>query len=167
MGEKLQIIFKAIDTFSQKADKPISLLALALMLIVVIRVVARYVFDYPFIWGFPINRQILGVFVLFAGVYAAAAGTHLRVEVFYNRFKPRTKFYAGLTDFVIFLVFMGVLIWQSGWMAGNSLINTEVSQGTPKVPLYVIKTFVPVVAVLFLLQGIATFFRKEKEPDSG
>lgn len=161
MGEKLKIIFQAIDTFSEKASKPISVLAIVLMAIVVIRVVARYAFDYPFIWGFPINRQILGVFVLFAGVYAVAAGAHLRVEVFYKRFKPRTKFYAGLTDFIIFLVFMGVLIWQSGWMAGNSLINTELSQGTPKVPLYVIKTFIPVIAVLFLLQGISTFFRKE------
>lgn len=165
MGDKIRILFKAIDTFSQKAGKPISLLALALMLIVVIRVVARYVFDIPFIWGFPINRQILGVFVLFAGVYAMAAGAHLRVEVFYNRFSPRTRFYAGLADFVIFLVFMAVLIWQSGWMAGNSIINTELSQGVPKVPLYVIKAFIPVVAFLFLLQGISAFFRKDR--DSG
>lgn len=165
MGDKIRILFKSIDTFSEKAGKPISLLALALMLIVVIRVIARYVFDYSFIWGFPINRQILGVFVLFAGVYAMAAGAHLRVEVFYNRFSPRAKVYAGLVDLAAFLIFMGVLIWQSGWMAGNSIINTELSQGTPKVPLYVIKAFVPVVAFLFLLQGISAFFRKK--PDSG
>jgi TRAP-type mannitol/chloroaromatic compound transport system permease small subunit len=56
---------------------------------------------------------------------------------------------------------MVVLIWQAGWMAGNSLINAELSQGTPKVPLYVIKTFIPVVAFLFLLEGISAFFRKD------
>lgn len=161
MGEKLKIVFKSIDTFSGKAGRVVSLLALALMAIVIIRVIARYVFDVPFIWGFPISRQIFGVFILFAGVYAMLVGAHLRVDVLYTRFSPRMKSYARLVDLAAFLIFMGVLVWQSSWMAGNSIMNQELSQGTPKVPLYVIKTFIPVVAFLFLLQGISAFFRKD------
>lgn len=162
MGEKFEIVFKAIDTFSEKAGRAVSLLVIVLMAIVVGGVIARYVFGAPFIWAFPLNRQIFGVFILFAGVYALLTNTHLRVEILYTRFRPRMKFYIGLLDLAAFLVFMGVLIWQSGWMAGNSLMNRELSQGIPKIPLYVIKTFIPVVAVLFLLQGISTFFRKGK-----
>ncbi len=161
MGEKFNIVFKSIDTFSEKAGRAVSLLAIVLMAIVVGGVIARYVFSTPFIWAFPLNRQIFGVFILFAGVYALLTNTHLRVEILYTRFRPRMKFYIGLVDLAAFIVFMGVLIWQSGWMAGNSLMNRELSQGIPKIPLYVIKTFIPVVAVLFLLEGISAFFRKD------
>jgi len=166
MGEKLEVVFKCIDTFSQKVGRVVSLLALVLMIIVIIRVIARYVFDIPFIWGYPVNRQVFGVFILFAGVYAMLVGAHLRVEVLYNRFSPRTKFYAGIVNLAGFLIFTGILVWQSGWMAVNSIISTELAHGTPKIPLYVIKAFIPVVAVLFLLQGISAFFRKDKEPSS-
>ena len=161
MGEKVRLVFKYIDTFSEKAGRAVSLLVLILMGIVVSGVIARYVFSAPFIWGFPLNRQVFGVFILFAGVYAMLKGAHLRVEVLHTRFSPKTKYLIGLVDLAAFLIFMGVLIWQGGWMAGNSLMNRELSQGIPKVPLYVIKTFIPVVAVLFLLQGISAFFRKD------
>jgi len=161
MGEKLRTVFQYIDAFSEKTGGVVSVLALVMIFIVVIKVVARYVFDVPFIWGFPISRQVFGVFILFAGVYAMLKGTHLRVEVLYNRFSPKAKLYARLIDLAAFFIFMAVLIWQAGWMAGNSIINTELSQGTPKVPLYVIKTFIPVVAFLFLLEGISAFFRKD------
>ncbi len=163
MGEKLRIVFKSIDTFSEKAGGVASLLPIVLMLIVVAKVITRYVFNIPFIWAFPISRQVFGVFILFAGVYAMRKGAHLRIEVLYDRFSPRMKFYARLVGLVAFLIFMVVLIWQAGLMASDSIINTELSQGTPKIPLYIIKAFVPVVAVLFLLEGISAFFRKDTD----
>jgi len=165
MGDKLRIVFRAIDTFSERVGGIVSLLSIVLMLIIVIRVITRYIFGIPFIWAYPISRQIFGVFILFGGVYAMLKGAHLRVEVLYNRFSPRVRFYARLVDLVFFLIFMVVLIWQSGWMAGNSITNQELSQGTPKVPLYIIKAFIPVVSVLFLLTGISALFRKDA--DSG
>lgn len=165
MGEKLRTVFKSVDTFSEKTGGIVSLLSVVLMLIIVIKVITRYVFNIPFIWAFPISRQAFGVFILFGGVYAMLKGAHIRVEILYTRFSPRVRFYARLLDLVVFLVFMAVLIWQSGWMAGNSIINTELSQGTPKIPLYVIKAFIPVVAVLFLFEGISGFLKKET--DSG
>ena len=63
MGEKVRLVFKYIDTFSEKAGRAVSLLALILMAIVVIGVVARYVFGISFIWGFPLNKQIFGMFM--------------------------------------------------------------------------------------------------------
>ena len=161
MGEKFKIVFKSIDAFSEKAGRVVSLLALVLMVIVISGVVARYVFHVSFIWGQPINKQVFAFFILFAGAYAMLKGAHLRVEVLYARFSPRARFRAGLIDLVVFLIFMVVFIWQTGGMAGGSLMNLELSQGHPKIPLYIIKTLIPLVAILFLLQGISTFFRKD------
>lgn len=162
MGPKITRVFQAIDSFNLKTGKIASFLAIAMMLIIVGNVITRYAFNIAFIWAFPINRQVFGVFILFAGVYAMLAGGHLRVEILYTRFSPRARFYARVIDLIVFVVFIGVLVWQGSWLADNSLANKELSQGTPKVPLYIIKTFIPVVSFLLLLQGISSFFRKEK-----
>jgi TRAP-type mannitol/chloroaromatic compound transport system permease small subunit len=166
MVKKLGVAFKAIDTFNEKTGPVVSFLAIVLMVLVLIGVVTRYVFHVSFIWGLPISRQVFGVYILFAGVYALLVNKHIRIEILYERFSSQARFYAGIVDLIAFLVFMGVLIWQSGWMAGNAIINKEVSQGIPKVPLYIIKTFMPAVAFLFLLQGISAFLRKDKEKET-
>ena len=162
MRDKIDKAFRAIDWFSDWAGKVTCYLSLALMLITVVGVIARYIFNLPFIWGFPLSKQIFAVFILVAGAYAMLAGAHLRVEILYIRFSSKTRYIPDAIGLVLFIILMVILIWQSGWMAVNSIIGQELSQGTPKVPLYVIKAFIPVVATLFLLEGISAFFRKDK-----
>lgn len=158
MGRKIKNLLKSIESASEKAGVGVSLLLILIMAITTTEVIARYVFNNPTIWAWPINRQLFGVFVLFAGVYTLLHGSHLRVEVIYRRFSPRLKFCTGLIGIVFFLVFMGVLVWQGGWMALNSIANGEYTQGAFKIPLYIFKAFIPVVAALFLLEGLANFF---------
>jgi TRAP-type mannitol/chloroaromatic compound transport system permease small subunit len=162
MRDKIDKASRAIDWFTDWTGKVACYLSLALMLITVVGVIARYIFNLPLIWAFPLTRQILGVFVLFAGAYAMLAGAHLSVEILYKRFSSKTRYIPDAIGLVLFIILMVILIWQSGWMAVNSIIGQELSQGTPKVPLYVIKAFIPVVATLFLLVGISAFFRKDK-----
>ncbi len=165
MRDRLDKAFRAIDWFSNWAGRVVCYLGLVLMVITVISVITR-MGNISFIWGFPLNRQVFGVFILFAGVYAMLTEAHLRVEILYTRLSSKARYILGAIDLVLFAILMVVLIWQSGWMASNSIINNEMSQGTPKIPLYVIKSFIPVVAVLFLLQGIASFFRRDNNKES-
>lgn len=166
MRNRIDKVFRAIDWFSDWAGKVVCYFGLALMVITVISVITR-MGNISFIWGFPLNRQIFGVFILFAGVYAMLTDAHLRVEILYTRFPAKGRYILGAIDLALFIILMVVLIWQGGWMAGNSILNNEMSQGTPKIPLYVIKSFIPVVAVLFLLQGISSFFRRDPQKASG
>ena len=161
MINKINTFFKYIDIASEKSGKIISLFVLALMFIVVIGVFTRYVLHISFIWGAPLNRQFFGVLILFAGAYTMLTNRHLRVEVLYNRFSPRKRFYASLVDLAAFIILMGVIIWQSGELGLRAIANMEVRQAIPRVPLYTIKSFIPLIAILFLLQGISSFFRKK------
>lgn len=166
MRDRIDRLFRAIDWFSNWAGKVVCYLGLVLMVITVISVTTRMA-NISFIWGFPLSRQVFGIFILFAGVYAMLTAAHLRVEILYNRLPSKARYILGAIDLVLFVILMVVLIWQGGWMAGNSILNNEMSQGSPKIPLYVIKAFIPVVAVLFLLQGISSFFRREPQKAAG
>ncbi|HJX12231.1 MAG TPA: TRAP transporter small permease subunit [Dehalococcoidales bacterium] len=159
MRRRIDPFFKGLDTFCERAGTVVSLLSLALMVLIVVSVFMRYVLNVSFIWGYPLSRQIFALFILFAALYALVTDSHLRVEILYARLSGRIKFLADIIDLSAFLLFIGVWVWQSGLLAQNSVANLELSQGTPKVPLYYIKSIIPVMAFLLFLQGISFFYR--------
>lgn len=165
MSNKIGTFFRYIDITSEKSGRVISLLSMVLMLIVVIAVFSKNL-HVTCTWSVPVNRQIFAVFILFAGAYAMLAGRHLRVEILYVRLSPRWEFYARLVDLVAFIFLMGVIIWQSGELALRSIALQQLTHGTPRIPLYIIKSFIPLISILLLLQGVSSFFRKKKPEET-
>ncbi|NMB42420.1 MAG: TRAP transporter small permease subunit [Firmicutes bacterium] len=160
-------LFTYVDWFTEKTSNYIQFLVLVMMLIVVISVVTRYFLKIGFIWALPINRQLWGVFILFAGSYTMLMNRHLNIEVLTSRLPFAIQFCLKILNLLIFISVLGIIIWQSSKVALNSVLLRELSQGTPKIPLYTIKTAIPLLCVVFLFQGIASLLRgfHEKESD--
>jgi len=152
--------FQWIDTVVEKCGKIFCYLVLVIMVITAVDVTARYVFNHPLLWGWLLNRLLFGVFILFAGVYTLYKGEHIRIEIFYDHFPPRIKMIARWIALAAFVSFMGVLVWQASWMGWNSLMMKEKAAGAFRIPLYPFKLLIPVVAFLFLLEGISYFLRR-------
>jgi TRAP-type mannitol/chloroaromatic compound transport system permease small subunit len=151
-----------IDRLSEKTGKVISLVILGMVAVTTVEVVARYVFNHPTMWAWPVNRQLFGVYILFGGIYALRQRGHIRIEIFYNHFPPRMKGIARWIGFIAFLLVMGVLIWQGTWMGWNAVAVGEMhSNPALALPLYPLKVLIPITAFLFLLEGIVLFLRGE------
>ena len=159
MMKKMKAFFKVIDAISEKMGKALSLLIFLMMVITTIEVVGRYVFNHPTIWVWPINRQLFGVFILFAGIYTMSKGDHIRVEILYDHFPPKMKLIARWIAMGAFLCFMVALVLQGSRMGWNSLMAREKLTGAFPIPLYPLKLLIPIAAFLFLLEGIAVFSR--------
>ena len=159
MSKPGKSFFDWIDAVTEKSAKITCYLVFVIMLITTIDVVARYVFNRPLLWGWLLNRQLFGVFILFAGVYTLFKGEHIRIEILYDHFSPGLKKVAGWIALASFLSFMGVLVWQGTWMGWNSLMMNEKAAGAFRIPWYPFKMLIPVVAFLFLLEGISAFRR--------
>jgi TRAP-type mannitol/chloroaromatic compound transport system permease small subunit len=151
---------KLVDAITEKVGNTISLVALAVMLIIFIEVVSRYVFDNPTSWAWTLSTHLFGVLALFGGAYALLYGQHIRVEVLYERFGPRLKLVSSLLTIVCFFTFVGLLVWQGYEMAAMSIGNMESLRGTLHFPVYPLKTLIPIAAFLLLLQGLASFWRE-------
>ena len=150
-----------ISRITEAIGKPASFLVFIMMLITSTEVIGRYVFNHPTTWAWPLNRQIFGIFILVAGAYTMSKREHIRIEILYDHFPPILKRIARWIALASFVIFMGVLVWQSGWMGWNSLMNNEKLAGAFRMPLYPFKLLIPIGAFLFLLQGIAIFFRRD------
>ena len=163
MIKGLKSFFNFIDMISGKIGDGLSILIIVIMFFTTIEVVSRYVFNNPTIWVWPLSRQIFGVYILFAGIYAMSKDAHIKIEVIYNMFPKNVKRIAKIVGLLSFICFMGVLVWQGAWMGQNSLSSGETAHGAFRIPLYPLKMLIPVAAVLFFIEGIYVLSRDRDE----
>jgi TRAP-type mannitol/chloroaromatic compound transport system permease small subunit len=94
---------------------------------------------------------------MLAAAWTLKAGAHVRVDVFYRDASERTRATVDLFGTLILLLPMaGLILWMSVPYAMRSWAILEGSQETSGLPLvFLLKTAIPVFAVLVILQGVA------------
>jgi len=150
-----------IDTLSMWVGKSFAWLILVLTLGVSYEVFVRYVLGAPTTWAFDFSYINYGALFLMAGAYALSRNGHVRADVIYRLWKPRTQASMDLVLYIIFFLPAVLAFIYSGWnYAAMSIRFKEVSIFSPAgVPVFPLKTLVPVTGVLLLLQGIAEIIR--------
>jgi len=98
---------------------------------------------------------------MLAAAWTLRAEGHVRVDIFYAEASTRTRAFIDFVGAILLLLpFMLVLLWLSVPYAARSWAILEHSQETSGLPLvFVLKTLIPVFAVLMALQGLAQAIR--------
>jgi TRAP-type mannitol/chloroaromatic compound transport system permease small subunit len=150
-----------IDTLSMWVGKAFAWLILVLTLGVSYEVFVRYVLNAPTTWAFDFSYITYGALFLMAGAYTLSRGGHVRADVVYRLWKPRTQAKMDLALYILFFLPAVLAFIYAGWnYAAMSIRFKEVSIFSPAgVPVFPLKTLVPVTGVLLLLQGIAEIIR--------
>ena len=150
-----------IDTLSMWVGKAFAWLILVLALGVSYEVFVRYVLGAPTTWAFDFSYITYGALFLMAGAYTLSRGGHVRADVLYRFWKPRTQAKMDLILYIIFFLPAVLAFIYAGWnYAAMSIRFKEVSIFSPAgVPVFPLKTLVPVTGILLLLQGIAEIIR--------
>jgi TRAP-type mannitol/chloroaromatic compound transport system permease small subunit len=124
-------------------------------------VFVRYVLDNPTIWNYDLSYNMYGALFIMAGAYTLSRNAHVRGDVVYRLWKPRTQAAVDLFLFIIFF-FPGVFaLTLAGYRyAGESWRYQEVSVFSPAdIPIFPLKTLIPVTGAMLLAQGLAEVFR--------
>jgi TRAP-type mannitol/chloroaromatic compound transport system permease small subunit len=98
---------------------------------------------------------------MLAAAWTLQAGGHVRVDIFYAQAKPRTRALVDLFGAIVFLApFAAVLTVLSFSYVERSFAILERSRESGGLPfVYLLKTLIPVFAVLLGLQGFAQAIR--------
>lgn len=121
----------------------------------------RYVLNNPTSWAFDMSYLMYGGLFFMAGAYTLSRGGHVRGDVLYRLWRPRTQATVELVLYVLFF-FPGVLaLVIAGWSYGfDSFKIREVSVNSPVgVPIWQLKLLIPFGAALLALQGVAEVMR--------
>ena len=124
-------------------------------------VVVRYALRDPTSWAFDIGYMMYGALFYMAGAYTLSRGGHVRGDILYRLWAPRTQARVDLVLYVIFY-FPGIfaLLYAGIAHAEQSLRYREVSIFSPAgIPIYPLKILLPVGAVFLALQGAAEVCR--------
>ena len=150
-----------IDSLSTWVGKAFAWLIMVLTLGVSYEVLVRYVFRAPTTWAFDFSYINYGAMFLMAGAYTLSRGGHVRADVVYRFFKPRTQASLDLVLYIIFFLPAVAALIYSGWnYASTSIRFKEVSIFSPAgIPIFPLKALIPATGVLLLLQGIAEIIR--------
>jgi len=150
-----------IDRLVSGIGRVAAWLTLVVVLLQFALVVGRYLFGLGSIW---LSETVIyahaAVFML-AAAWTLRVEGHVRVDIFYADVSKRKKALIDLVGAILLLLpFILVLLWLSVPYVARSWTILERSQEASGLPLvFVLKTLIPVFAVLMALQGLAQAIR--------
>ena len=157
----MQKLLLTIDKVSTFVGQFFSWLIVALTVLISWEVFSRYALDRPHSWAFDVMIIMYGTLFMMAGAYTLAKAGHVRGDVLYGFFEPRTQATIVLILFIVFfipgvfaLTYAGYFYAAESWAIRES--STITAEGPP---IYPFKTVLPLAGVFLLAQGIVEIIR--------
>ena len=157
----MQKLLLTIDKISTVVGQAFSWLIVALTLLITWEVFSRYALNAPHSWAFDVMIILYGTLFMMAGAYTLAKAGHVRGDVLYGFFEPRTQATIDLILFVLFFM-PGVfaLTYAGYYFAAESWAVKEHSNVTADgPPIYPFKMMLPLAGAFLLLQGLVEIVR--------
>jgi len=156
-GRALAAVLRGIDRVNDRVGRWSAWLALLLVLVTMTDVVMRYLFRISFVFVQELEWHLFALIFLITAGYAHLLDSHVRVDIFYVRLRPRTQAWIDLVCGIVFLlpaVFM--LVWSSIPFVAASVKDVEGSPDPGGIPFrFVLKAVIPLAFLLLGLQGIS------------
>ena len=157
----MQQLLLTIDKISTFVGKAFSWLIVALTFMISWEVFSRYMLDHPHAWAFDVMIIMYGTLFMMSGAYTLSKAGHVRGDVLYGFFEPRTQASIDLILYILFFI-PGVfaLTYAGYYFAIESWAMNEHSSITAEgPPIYPFKTMLPLAGAFLLLQGIVEIIR--------
>ncbi len=160
-AQEMKAFLNILDSISEWTGRGVSWIVLVITIMMGYEVLMRYVFNAPTQWAYDLTYMLGGTFFFVGATYTLKMRGHVRIDIIYNRFTPRTQ---ALIDVIFSLIFffpvwIGLLynlipyVYLSWSVAERSL------ESYWRPPIYPFKTVMPIGTFLLLLQGTAEFIR--------
>ena len=134
-------------------------LILYLMILGVTDVFLRYVLNAPSMWIGTTLQAAMVMIACVGGVYALKHEAFVKLDLFYANASTRTKAVLDVITASFTFLFLTVLIWKGMDAALMSIRLNQVTPTAIPIPIYPIKTAIPIAAFIILLVVIKQFVR--------
>lgn len=150
-----------IDALNAAVGRAAAWLALAIVLVQFAVVMMRYALGLGSIW---LQESILyghaGLFLL-AAAWTLQTEGHVRVDIFYAAAPPRTRAAIDLAGALLLLVpfTAAILVWSIPYVVRSWAILERSREASGLPAVFLLKSLIPLFAVLLGLQGVAQAIR--------
>jgi len=157
----MQKLLILVDKLSTWVGQAFSWLIVLLTMSISYEVFSRYVLDAPHAWMFDATNMMYGTLFMMAGAYTLSKNGHVRGDVLYGFFRPRTQATIDLVLYGLFFIPGVIALAWAGWgFFQDSLAQNEHSSiAADGPPIYPFKFIIPLAGSLLLLQGLVEIVR--------
>lgn len=146
---------RAVNATNEVVGRITMYLLFVMMAVLTYAVVSNVVLKSPAIWVMEMAQFSMAAYYLLGGGYTLKEGAHVRMDVLYDRWGPRTKAVADSFTGLVLLFYLVVLVWGGIESTRYSLEYDQKNFTAWAPPLAPIKIIMSAGMGLMLLQGLA------------
>lgn len=159
MPRAVRLYVRWVDAVNHAIGRFAMYLIFAMMGILLYAVLSRTLFNAPLIWVVEMAQFSLVTYFLLGGPYSLQLDSHVRMDLLYSRWLPRTRAIADLLT-AGFLLFYLVFLLAGGVSSTIYALQYGQKNYSSWAPaLWPIKIIMTSGVALMLLQVVATFFK--------
>lgn len=155
-------LLRAIDGYIRvvsKTNQAVGVFAMYLLFVMMgiltYAVISNSILNSPAMWVMEMAQFSMAAYYLLGGGYTLKEGAHVRMDVFYERWGPRTKAIIDSITGIALLFYLCVLVWGGVESTQYSLEYKQKNFTAWGPPLAPIKIIMTCGMALMLLQAIA------------
>jgi len=159
MPPVIKAYVRYVDALNRAVGSVVMYMIFAMMGVLLFASISRYFFNKPYIWVIELSQFMMAAYYLLGGAFSLQLGSHVRMDVLYDRWRPRTQaFWDSITAFC--LVFYLIVLMRGGFSSTLYSFETGQTNYSAWAPLmWPIKAVMTTGIVLMLLQAVSIFFR--------
>lgn len=128
----------------------IAFLLAAMTLITFAQVIARYVFNYSFVWALELTTFIFGGLIFLGMSYGVKKGAHIGVDALVRILPASTARIVAIIATLLCLLYAGI-VFTGGWIYVNKMYQIGILAQDIPIPQWVPRVVMPLgFALLFL-----------------
>lgn len=158
---RLLVIADTLDRLAETAGRLLAWLTLAMVLTTVTIVILRYLFNSGSIALQESVTYLHATVFMLGAAYTLKHDAHVRVDIIYQKLTPRGRAWVDLlgTMLLLFPVCLFILYSSLDYVASSWAIQEGSREAGGLDGVYLLKTAMPVMAILLLLQGCSMLLR--------
>ena len=153
----LKTFTRGIDGLNEWVGRGVAWVTLALVLVIFVDVVMRYLFNTSYVFTQELEWHLFGFIFLIGAGYTLLHDGHVRVDIIYQRLGFKGQAWINLMGVIVFLIpgCLMIIITSFKFVLTSFLI-LEGSPDPGGIPFrFIVKGFIPAGFSLLLLQGLS------------
>jgi TRAP-type mannitol/chloroaromatic compound transport system permease small subunit len=159
--QTITFLQRSIDSLTELTGRILCWFTLLMMLLLCLVVALRYGFDIGSVALQELVTYLHASIFMLGAAYSLKQDGHVRVDIFYRHFSPRNQAWVNSIGCIVFLLpLCGYILLISWDFVLQSWLIHEVSSEPGGIPaVFLLKSLIPLQAIMLGLQGVAEILR--------
>lgn len=159
MPKAVRLYVRYVDAFNSVVGNIVIYLALVMLAILLLGSLTRYVFNVPLVWIIEMAQFVMAAYYILGGAYSMQLDAHVRMDVWYERWKPETRAFVDSITVFCLIFYLGLMIYGGIASSVYSLKYNQTNYSAWAPAMAPIKIIMTLGFVLMLLQAFSIFFK--------